>query len=759
MVARRVRRRALARSRAVENLHVLVPQAEVLAHAVRVVHDHVLHLHRIVGRDLGAVVDVVERPEDLDDVAHRRLALQGEHGAHRVLRRRLLRLDAEADGRARAPFLLSGERVLRGGGVGADAARASLGGEPPGRDGLSRGCDEGLGSRLRLLAGGQVNRELLAVCTAAVAVLLEDVLLGVLVAVGVAVVAAGFTSLLNRGGDEGDAALLYVVQSLLQGAVEPSLVPDGFPRLLRVRLLEIEHLILAHPPERVLAEEDHERLVLLSHVHRLGRHLVLLEVNLQTGPERVSGELRPHNLRLLPTPKRDVRDGVRVVVGVVLLGLVPFLLRGFLLVRVDAVRRGFRLFGPRSTATCRRRRRQRRGGVTQPRQARAGVSRLHRRHHRRQRRQRGSLRGNRVLKRGGSSLFAGFRPRHLSRRRRRRRRDGSLRGHLHRDELRRGLPPGRAKSLDAVQRRLLRDHLHAGGVPADGWGRDEGTEGGRRGAGSRPRERGHGRRAPTRTDVVGARRPRHRDRGLEGNADGVGSLELVRVRQPGANPLRRGNAPHGRRERVPPRGVVHGGANRGRARGEGPARGKPLQPFRVVHLQRGETAAGHEDAARATRVEPLDEIAKDPDAPVRLPIEDERLRLVWTRGVERRDRARVLGEQHVPRVSVLGPDEHHPGFDVGNAKRGGGDGPVRPSVSQPLELADQVAYDGHAVAVALEQRGGRLDEHPRRPRARLHQPEHLLQLGRHGILAPALAPRSLELGGDDGRGEKVGVRG
>ena len=57
-------------------------------------------------------------------------------------------------------------------------------------------------------------------------------------------------------------------------------------------------------------------------------------------------------------------------------------------------------------------------------------------------------------------------------RRRRRRRDGSLRGHLHRDELRRRLPPGRAKSLDAVQRRLLRDHLR-GGVAADGGRRDE----------------------------------------------------------------------------------------------------------------------------------------------------------------------------------------------------------------------------------------------------------------------------------------------
>ena len=205
-----------------------------------------------------------------------------------------------------------------------------------------------------------MNRRLLAASRAAVAVLL-DVLL-VRVAVGVAVVAARFTALLNRGGDKGDAALLDVVQSLLQGAVEPSLVADGFPRLLRVRLLEIEHLILAHPPERVLAEEDHERLVLLSHVHRLGRHLVLLEVNLQAGPERVSGELRPHNLRLLPTPKRDVRDRVRVIVGVVLLGLVPLLLRGFFLGRV-AVRGGSRLFGPRSTATCRRRRRQRRGGV------------------------------------------------------------------------------------------------------------------------------------------------------------------------------------------------------------------------------------------------------------------------------------------------------------------------------------------------------------------------------------------------------------
>ena len=88
--------------------------------------------------------------------------------------------------------------------------------------------------------------------------------------------------------------------------------------------------------------------------------------------------------------------------------------------------------------------------------------------------------------------------------------------------------------------------------------------------------------------------------------------------------------------------------------------GAALQPLRVVHLQRGETAAGHEDAARALRVEPLDEIAKHPDAPVRLTVEDERLRLVGTRSVERRDRARVLGEQHVPRVSVLGPDEHHP---------------------------------------------------------------------------------------------------
>ena len=64
------------------------------------------------------------------------------------------------------------------------------------------------------------------------------------------------------------------------------------------------------------------------------------------------------------------------------------------------------------------------------RQARAGVSRLHRRHHRRQRRKRRSLRGDRVLKRGGSAFLAGLGPRHpaLRRRRRRRRRgDGSLR--------------------------------------------------------------------------------------------------------------------------------------------------------------------------------------------------------------------------------------------------------------------------------------------------------------------------------------------
>ena len=106
-------------------------------------------------------------------------------------------------------------------------------------------------------------------------------------------------------------------------------------------------------------------------------------------------------------------------------------------------------------------------------------------------------------------------------------------------------------------------------------------------------------------------------------------------------------------------------------------------------------------------------------------------------------------------------DQKHSGFQIRDAERRGGDRAVRPPVPQPFKLRHEVAHHRDALGsdaarVRLEQRGGRLDEHPRH-RARLHQPKHLLELGRDGILRPTLAPAPLQLGVHHGRDEQIHV--
>ena len=139
------------------------------------------------------------------------------------------------------------------------------------------------------------------------------------VAVVLAAVPSRAPSRVHGGGNETVVAAFDVAKRLGERRVEPRLVPNRFPRLLRVGVFEIQHLVLPHPPERVLAEENHQRLVFFAHRQRFGGHDVPragFEVHPQTGPKRMARELRPHDLRLGAARERDPGDGVRVVVVV-----------------------------------------------------------------------------------------------------------------------------------------------------------------------------------------------------------------------------------------------------------------------------------------------------------------------------------------------------------------------------------------------------------------------------------------------------------
>ena len=103
-------------------------------------------------------------------------------------------------------------------------------------------------------------------------------------------------------------------------------------------------------------------------------------------------------------------------------------------------------------------------------------------------------------------------------------------------------------------------------------------------------------------------------------------------------------------------------------------------------------------------------------------------------------------------------DDEHAGSNVGNAEGGGGDGPVRPSVPEAFKLGHEVAHDGHALAVGLEEGRGGFDEHPGHGSG-LDETQHLLELGGGGIFAPGFAPGTLHLRAHHRGGEKVHVRG
>mmetsp|Transcript_1751 Transcript_1751/g.7046 ORF Transcript_1751/g.7046 Transcript_1751/m.7046 type:complete len:306 (+) Transcript_1751:51-968(+) len=121
--------------RPVQNLDVLLPQAQKLAHAVRFVRHHVLQLARVVRRHARDVVRVVQGPVNLDVVPNRRRALQRQHRAHGVRPAHALRLDAQTN---------RGRRGLL-----AAPARAPLGGEPTGRHRRVGGGGDGAHRRAR----------------------------------------------------------------------------------------------------------------------------------------------------------------------------------------------------------------------------------------------------------------------------------------------------------------------------------------------------------------------------------------------------------------------------------------------------------------------------------------------------------------------------------------------------------------------------------------------------------------------------------